>query len=94
MTIEELKEALVKNDDLMIKGLLAIYARQTEDEKHSKDVSHDNGMGFTVGDAKLLSSFAQFYQERGFLSPKQKEWCRKKMPKYARQLKKIEGWDN
>lgn len=93
MSIEELKKELTVNDELMIKGLIAIYNRQTMDEQLSKDVSHKNGMGFTTGDAFILTSFAQFYKTRGFLSPKQKSICREKIPKYARQLKKISGWD-
>ena len=37
-------------------------------------------------DAEILSSFAEQYKERGKLSPKQMELCKKKIRSYWKQL--------
>lgn len=72
-----------------LRALVRIYANQTADEQSTMDTKHDNGVGFTGADAHFLSSFAQQYELRGFLTPGQMEYLYKKMPKYARQLERI-----
>jgi hypothetical protein len=86
---KEIQEKLRENDLWVMRGLLAIYARQTEDEKNAEVTKHHNRVGFSGADATLLSSFAKQIQKRGSLSVKQMLWARKKMLKYAGQLAKI-----
>ena len=69
-------------------ALVRIFENQTEDEKVSKETTHCNMIGFTASDARILTSFAQFYQTHGFLSEKQTKWLMPKMGKYAGQLAK------
>lgn len=69
-------------------ALVRIFENQTYDEQVSKETTHCNKIGFTAGDARILTSFAQFYQEHGFLSEKQTKWLMPKMGKYAGQLAK------
>lgn len=69
-----------------IKGLLRIYEYQTEDEQQCGAVTHYNGVGFTGMDAEFLTSLAQQYQQKGYLSDKQLSYLFKKMPKYSGQL--------
>jgi hypothetical protein len=70
----------------MCKGLLAIYNRQTAEEKSVGDTVEENGIGFTGADGEILSSLAEQYRSRGSLSVKQMAILKKKMPKYWRQI--------
>ena len=53
--------------------------------RRRKTIEH-NGIGFSRPDAEILSSFAQQYQRRGALSPRQMNLLRRKMPSYASQV--------
>lgn len=88
---------LTVSDKWLIRGLLAIYARQTADEQAADMTTDDNKIGFNGLDAPILSSFAKQVEEwektpanrRKYdspLSPKQIGLARKKMVKYSRQL--------
>ena len=88
--IPALKTLLSLSPQWAKKGLLAIYACQTDDEQSSGTTSHDNGEGFTGVDAEILSSFAkQIIAGRFAGSPKQMKILHSKMPKYAGQLDRI-----
>lgn len=84
-----IKERLKTDDRQVCRGLLAIYNRQTEAEKQYGETVEHNGKGFSGSDANILSSFAEFYKKRGFLSNKQMGIARKKMMKYAAQLSEL-----
>lgn len=94
-TKEEIRENLNTKDVWVLKGILAIFDKQTQDEQNSEDTKHHNGIGFNGVDARIMSSFAK--QIQGFkpgkfhspLSKKQMEIARKKIMKYAGQLTKI-----
>ena len=81
-----IQDLLSKNDRAVIQALLAIYARQTEAEKATLTTKEDNGVGFNGIDGTILTSFAQWYQQKGFLSPKQLAISRNKMKHYWKQL--------
>jgi len=70
-------------------ALVALYHRQTADEQAAGDTRHNNGVGFTGHDAPVLTSIAQWYMDKGFVTPKQGELIRKKIKKYAGQLARI-----
>ncbi len=85
-----IKEKLGTNHQWAIKGLLRIYANQTEDEKVIEETREHNGIGFTGADANILSSFAKQISEKNrVMSEKQMNLIFKKMPKYARQLESV-----
>ena len=86
---EDIRTLLETNDRAVLKGVVAIYKLQTEDEKAAATTSHENGVGFNGFDAEIMTSFAQQILKRGFLSIKQKTIARKKILKYAGQLTKI-----
>lgn len=92
-TKAEIKANLAASDKWLCRGLVAIFNKQTADEKVEGRTSHDNGIGFNGVDAEILTSFAMQYIERGFLTPKQIVMARKKMLKYAGQLLKISNGD-
>lgn len=88
--VTALRTLLAVNSSWAIRGLIAIYNLQTEDEKLAETTSHDNGVGFTGVDSEILSSFAkQVLAKRFAASPKQMKILHKKMPKYAKQLDKV-----
>lgn len=69
------------------KALVRIYKEnQTESEQIKEETIEDNGIGFTGTDAKFLSSLADQFIAKGFLSDKQMGHVFNKMPKYWRQV--------
>lgn len=88
-TKDEIKQNLQINDKWVLHGLLALYDRQTADEKATDSTRHHNKQGFSGADADFMSSLARQARSRGCLSPKQMVFARKKVMKYAGQLTKI-----
>lgn len=88
------------SDRWAIRGLLAIYSRQTADEQSSEGTKHHNGVGFNGSDAPILSSLAKQVLrweatpvwQRPYSSPlsgKQLLLLRRKLVKYSGQLARI-----
>ena len=88
-TEEEIKELVQTNDKVLYGALKKLYDCQTADEKSMGDTVESNGVGFNGADAPILSSIAQFLNNRGYLSDKQKALVRKKLVKYNKQLTKL-----
>ena len=89
MDKEAIKAKIEVDDKWLFRGILAIYEKQTMDEKNSKVTCHENGVGFNGTDAEILSSFAEGIKKYGSLTQKQIPIARKKMIKYAGQLARI-----
>ncbi len=92
-TIESIKQFLATNDKAVGRALVVLTARQTEDERGAETTKHLNGRGWRPCHARVGQSMAQFFQARGFITPKQVAYWRKPMacgnPRiaiYARQL--------
>lgn len=81
-----LKERLRSNAEWALRALIRIYEYQTADEQLCGHTREHNHVGFSGVDGELLSSFAEQYQKKGYLSKKQMALVFKKMPKYAKQL--------
>lgn len=88
-TKEEIRNKIETDDRWLIRGLLAIYNLQTADEQNSEVTAHLNGVGFNGMDARFASNIATWYNDKGFLTPKQIKGVRRVMLKYAGQLTKI-----
>ena len=90
-----LRKMLTTNKTWAIAALLRIYANQTASEQAGKDTHNLNGVGFTVGDAHLLTSFAEWYKSYGWLSPMQMAFVYRKIGKYAGQLMRMDyfSWE-
>ncbi len=88
-TEEEIKSLIQSNDKVLYGALKKLYACQTADEKASGETNEYNGVGFNGVDAPILSSFCEFLNKTGFLTPKQKMLARKKLVKYNKQLTKL-----
>lgn len=82
-----LRQKLASSYQWAERGLLVIYARQTNNEKVARATMNHNGMGFDAFSAEILSSFAeQIIHKRHPLSPSQQVILFEKMPRYANQL--------
>lgn len=88
-TKTEVKGLLVRNDEAVRKGIVAIYRLQTEEEKVAGETRVDNGVGFNGMDAPFLSSLARQVLQGRNLSEKQLAAGRKALLKYAGQLTRI-----
>ena len=85
-----LRKQLTTNERWAIGALMRIYDNQTTSEQNSECTHALNGVGFTVGDASLLTRFAEWYKGHGWLSPKQMKWVFAKMGKYTGQLMEMD----
>ena len=85
-TAETVRTKLLTDDAWLVRGLLAVFALQTEDERVAGNTTHQNGVGFNGVDAPFCTSLVEQFRTRGSLSPKQIAALRKIMPKYAGQL--------
>lgn len=94
MTDDELKAYITAQLNVsnawLRKGVIAIFERQTLDEKQTGETKHHNGVGFNGTDASFLTSIAQqMIAGRRSLSQRQLDATRKAMFKYAGQLARI-----
>jgi hypothetical protein len=85
-TAETVRTKLLTDDAWLVRGLLAVFALQTEDERVEGNTTHQNGVGFNGVDAPFCTSLVEQFRSRGSLSPKQIAALRKIMPKYSGQL--------
>ena len=83
------QENLQCSQKWLLRGIVAIFERQTADEANQEIVRYRNGVGFGAADCEILSSFAKTILRRGCLSSKQLLVARKLMMKYAGQLVRI-----
>lgn len=93
LTKESINQLLAENDKAVARALVVLHNRQVADEQAHHLTKYNNGVGFTPADAYMGTSMATFYQKRGFLSPKQIGYWRKRgkngtmrIGKYWRQL--------
>ncbi len=91
-TKEGIKQMLLTNDKAVVRGILALYEKQTQDEKNSQATIYTNNVGFNGSDSKFLSSLAEWYKKTNMLTPKQIAFGRKKLLKYAGQLANIANY--
>ena len=103
-----IREKLVSDDRWLVRGILAIYARQTSDERSNQTTVYQNGIGFNGRDAAILSSFAKQIlaweatpvEDRRYSFPLsthvkgQLPLARRMMLKYAGQLARIAAENN
>lgn len=85
-TKSRVQALLASNEKAAIRGLLVVYANQTQSEQSGQLAIEHNGVGFSSMDAEILTSFAQFYQRAGFLSAKQMTILQKKIVRYWKQV--------
>lgn len=85
------KEQLATNERWAIRALLRIYEYQTPEEQETQETTEENNVGFNGYDANLLSSIAKQYLQYRYLSHKQIDLIKQRIPKYWRQIIDIAG---
>jgi hypothetical protein len=88
-TRDQIHNLLETNATAVGRALLALRAKQTATEVYNGETIEHNGEGFNSVDAHILTSFADWYEAKGWLSPKQLKLARRKLTKYETQLTKI-----
>lgn len=88
-TKEEIKKLVETNDTMLCRSLVKLYECQTADEQRSKETKEHNGEGFNALDAEIMSSIAEFYIDRGYITEKQKAVVRRKIMKYVSQITRL-----
>jgi hypothetical protein len=86
---EYLKKMLSTNRVWAAHALIQIYRRQTADEKAAQATTESNSVGFAAFDAEILTSFAEQWQRRQWLSDKQWEILLKRIHCYWRQILEV-----
>ena len=94
-TKEKIKSNIQASDRWLYRAIIAIYNYQCEDEKFNSLAIHKNNVGFNKIDAEMLTSFGEQLKKQQinkrdfFLTERQIKTARKRMVKYAGQLKII-----
>jgi hypothetical protein len=94
VTADEIREKLATDQQWLERGIVAIYSKQTQEEKAAKGTIHDNGVGFNGCDGGYGAYLAKYILGGNVLSGRHLESGRKMMLKYAGQLFRIAQANN
>ena len=85
----DIQSLIERNDVAVERAVVAIYNRQTEDEKRVKETKYSNGVGFTSVEAQYGSYLAQWILAGRRLTGYHLKRARGMMKRYHRQLAEI-----
>ena len=85
----ELRELIRESPGYAAACLSRLYSFQTTEEQCVNGTIEQNGAGFNSCDGNILSDFARFYKERGYLTDRQLDLVRRTIPKYLGQLEDL-----
>lgn len=88
-TREKINALLDVNPLAVERGLVAIYERQTADEKAIGRTKVHNGVGFGAYDSEFMSDVARKVKAGRRLTPNQLAVVRNRLKRYGRQLVEI-----
>lgn len=97
-TVEEVKEAVLKDQRHLERALVALYELNDDTERANKKASLKDGKGFSQGHMKVCCFMAQYVQRRvkvfghPYGNNIDGQWlvkARKIVPQYAKQLLKL-----
>ncbi len=88
-TPEAVADLLDRNDLAVERAVVALYRRQTEDEKDSQQTKHHNGVGFNAVHAWMGSYYARWVLSGRHLDGRHLERARKMAKRYVGQLARI-----
>ena len=92
--IEALKQKLASNDIWAKRALVRIFEAQTQNEQSANSTLHNNGIGFTSSDAKILSRIVKYYLSYGRIDDYFMHIVHARIPKYARQIFSLSDFDH
>lgn len=82
-------DKITESDGYCIGALIALYHKQTTDEQQNQHTTYQNNAGFNAIDARFMSSVAEQYLSKGFVTEGQLKYVRKSLYKYANQLSSL-----
>lgn len=85
----EIENLLISNDTAVERGIVAIFQRQTADEKSTESTNHHNNVGFSGWTAKKGSYYAKWILSGRRLTGHHLEKARKITLHHAIQITKI-----
>lgn len=85
----EIKELLLKNNSVLMKSILMLYDKQTEDEKYLEKSNERNNVGFNRFDAPILSKYALIIKRTGGMMINDLYDARSRIIKYTNQITNI-----
>lgn len=85
----KIKQLLAEKDKAVVRAVVAIYRRQTNDEKLCQLTKETNYQGFCANDASIMSMYAEQILKFGGLTQQQLRIARDRMMRYSRQLAEI-----
>ena len=88
-TPEEIRALLDRSLEAVERAVVAIYRRQTEDEKEAYETKHHNRVGFAACHAGLGTYYAKWILSGKHLSGSHVERARRMVRHYAGQLHQI-----
>lgn len=88
-TVKEIQTMLEENPKAVVRGVVAIYELQTESEQSMGATVENNGRGYNMYDAEIMTSFADQILAGRTLTARQFDVAKRRIRKYARQLTKI-----
>lgn len=88
-TPEDIRTKLQTDDRWLFKGIVALFERQTDQEKKVEDARITNNQGFNKPDSHKLTYYAKWILKHGALTGFHLEDARKRVLKYSGQLTKI-----
>jgi len=77
LTKENIVQLLKDDDRAVARALVVLTARQTSDEQVSEQTRYLNGRGYRPCHARMGTSMSQFFERRGYLTPKQIAYWRR-----------------
>lgn len=84
-----LRQLITTNDKAVERAILAIYDRQTQDEKQVSDTKHHNCVGFSAAHARSGSYYARWIRSGRSLTGRHLEKARTIALHYTGQLLQI-----
>lgn len=88
-TEKEVQENIDNNPSAVNRAILALYSKQTLDEKTSHSTQKTNKMGFNGADAPFGTSLAEQIMKGRTLTDNQLATARRMLKKYVKQITKI-----
>ena len=85
----EIKSKIASNNAWLERAILALFLKQTEDERSKDESRHENSVGFNKPDAPRMSYYARWIKSGKHLNGWHLEKARLVMLKYSKQLTKI-----
>jgi hypothetical protein len=86
MTVDYIRDKLASDQRWLQRGILAIDARQTDDERREDATKYSNARGWSSADARRGSYYARWIRRGHDLSGRHLGIAQRMMRKYARQL--------